>query len=640
MQKKPILIITGVLAIAICSFLFIRSKYLVKPEKKEVIAFLEGFNLDLKMSNTDTLLNYFDGKKNNKILIKLLGILSNKTASDGKTKPLFEVALVPDESIIKIINPEITQATVPIIFVDSGNVKQHSSIQFKLRKISEGHFKIIQFDGRGFINDLVAYENKIQIIDGYDKVVYSPITLEAFKTAQTLRTKYDSVIWFAHLDAKTYYYVVKGKWDEEKDINRYQDSIIEPYGIGLVSPELKEIIPPQFDLIYNINGTFPGLVEVEKDNKKGFYNLDGKNVVPVEFDQILPLNDKEELALLRKGSDYFYLEKDLIISNRVDINVGDYLPKIKDLNTPSDLNKKVLEVVTEYNSKQNHGAIYITPSYLSDLNIISKFNEFKNPLRKGIYEDVHTKYEVKPTDSQKENGNWIASAFYSIRDYFLGGRGEFYDTKRMVLADKKSNRLYAAEFGTDYSPDGSESLTDGTCDINSIKALTDSLLEVKTGVILYVQLYDSTKDVVAGPYYHYLKIKDNKLIELPGNRNFGFTKYVKMDDSYLDACYQIQNYQIQKSTYKNSNIKTVDHITPEMLRYMKNEIYASYCYKFKDKRWQDVFSDMVSAYDHGNEIPPNANVDDSLTVIDKYNINFINQKLNGVKSPLKVLAAK
>ena len=87
--------------------------------------------------------------------------------------------------------------------------------------------------------------------------------------------------------------------------------------------------------------------------------------------------------------------------------------------------------------------------------------------------------------------------------------------------------------------------------------------------------------------------------------------------------------------------KTIDQITPEMLRYIKNEIYADYRYQFKDKRWMEVFADMQSYNNYsGTDRPNNVNVDDSLTVIDKYNLNWIAQKLKGAKTKPNTLAAR
>ena len=90
--------------------------------------------------------------------------------------------------------------------------------------------------------------------------------------------------------------------------------------------------------------------------------------------------------------------------------------------------------------------------------------------------------------------------------------------------------------------------------------------------------------------------------------------------------------------YDTRQKKTVDHLTPEMLRYIKNEIYADYRYEFKDKRWLEIFAEMPSYQNYGEKNKPdNESVDDSLTAIDKYNINWISQKL---KEKNNTLAAK
>src|SRR6185437_11926957 len=120
-----------------------------------------------------------------------------------------------------------------------------------------------------------------------------------------------------------------------------------------------------------------------------------------------------------------------------------------------------------------------------------------------------------------------------------GGRSEFYDKKNIVIIDKRTGKWFTQDIGTDYTPDGGGSIKGEVCDINSIKAINDSLFEVKAGASLWIDLYDTTKSITAGPYYHYLAIKNNKLVELRNDRNFGFTKYIKMDESYLRGCYNM-----------------------------------------------------------------------------------------------------
>jgi hypothetical protein len=640
MKTKPFLYpILGITFIFVV-LLLAKCKSSLTGQKTEVSAFLTAFNKSIKVNNTDSLADYFDNGRQNPAFNRLVNLLTCRTGFNRNSKAIAAISLDVDGSDIKFINNDIAVARIPSKFSHDSLSDKQSVLTLTIHKVLPHKYKITVVDAKRFLADYVAYESFVRQKTMSEKDIFSPVTLAAFKTANSLKTKYDSVVWFAHVDQKTFYYVVKGKWNMERDINRYKDSVIEPYKMGLVSPELKEIIPPEYDLIHNISGTFPGLVEVEKDNKKGFYDLDGKIVVPVSYDQVLPIDDDANLAVLRNGDDYFYLKKDLSISGKADLKIGDFISKVKNLSNSFDLYKKAMEVVTEYNSKAEHGAIYIAPSYLVDMNMVSKVNDFKNPLRKIDYEEVHTNYLVNFTGNVKQPDNWLEASFYSIRDYFLGGRAEFYDKKNVVIVDKKNNRVFTQDIGIDYTPGEGGSELKGLCDVNNVKVINDSLYEVKAGAALYIELYDSTKSVEGGPYYHYLCVKNNKLIELPDNRNFGFTKYVKMDDSYLNNCY---NLLIGSGTFKDMQKKTINQITPEMLRYMKNEIFADYAYQFKDKRWISIFEngDNPAYNEHvNNNKPYNVSVDDSLTVIDKYNINWINQKLKGTKTPQNTIAAK
>ena len=94
-----------------------------------------------------------------------------------------------------------------------------ASLTLKIKKIAPHQYKIIQVDARRFLGDYGSFENLVRNKTISEKDIYSAITLEAFKTADQLKTRYDSVIWFAHLNNKTWFYVVKGKWSQRKDMN-------------------------------------------------------------------------------------------------------------------------------------------------------------------------------------------------------------------------------------------------------------------------------------------------------------------------------------------------------------------------------------------------------------------------------------
>jgi hypothetical protein len=359
--------------------------------------------------------------------------------------------------------------------------------------------------------------------------------------------------------------------------------------------------------------------------------------LPVNYDQIIPIKDNAALAVLRNGNDYYYLQKDMSVSGRVDLKVADFFPKIKDIGRNLNVHKRAFAVPMEYNSRDEYSAIYLPPSYLVDLGMTGRFMEFKNPFRKvgDFFAGFTEEYNIGYTNTVNLSNNWLTALFYSIEEFFVFGRGQMYNGKNLVILDKKKNKVYSCDMETDYrrKRERGESTAIG-CDVNNIRVLNDSIYEVKTGAVLYANMYHPAKELVGGTYYHYLVMRNGKLDELPNERHFGFTKYVKMDDSYLNGCYELSMGRIGAERHVKIN-----RITPDMLLYMKNEIYADYGYRFNDKRWQEVFEDMPAYYNEaGKPIPGKISVDDSLTDIDKYNINWINQKLDGGKTT--ILAAK
>lgn len=172
------------------------------------------------------------------------------------------------------------------------------------------------------------------------------------------------------------------------------------------------------------------------------------------------------------------------------------------------------------------------------------------------------------------------------------------------MVDEKQNKLIGFSAPSYHGGAEGGGALCGKCNENDFREVGDNLFEFKTTSDLTWR----GSGLDEGPFYHYLQINNGQLIALPEKRKFSFTKYVKMDDSYVNGCYVINN-------------KVLNQMPVQSLQFMKNEIYASYGYKFKKQYWQDIFS----AFRNDDKL--NANVDDSLTAIDKYNIAWINNKL-------------
>jgi hypothetical protein len=638
MKTKPVVITLAIIAVLICGFLFVRSKYLTPPHKAEVVTFLNQFNTTIKAGDVKPAKAYFDESMSKVIVNTLVNVLSNKTAMGSKAKPLFKVALNTDDSKISFINSEVATANIEATFHRDSIPDVVSTITFTIHKVGAGSYKIYKVDPALFNKDYTAFQNTVINRTVPEKDLFSPQTLAAFKTANGLKARYDSVLWFQYVDNKPWFYVVKGKLPEDFYWgNNAKDSEPIKYKMALLNPDLKEVIPAEYDLIHNVGGTIAGLIEVQKGNKVGFYDVAGKLVVPVNYDQALPLNDGENKALLKNGNDYSYLKNDLTIGEVLtDFKLADALPMVKYYAGSYKFSDKNTTDIMEYNDRTNFSSLIIPPGYLVEWKLLPKFLDLPNKLRTAVDElsvdgGEGSRYiDVKFDGEQKDESNWFSSAFYSIVNDYIGGRGGLYETKTLLVVDKKQNRVLGFDADTYFGEgEGGGTLSSG-CNENSLKAINDSLFEFKTTSNLNLALFDENDFLQEGPYYHYLQIKDGKLVALESKRIFP-TEHVKLDDSYLQGCYALVDY-----TYKGdeTEFKKVDHLTNAMLQYMKNEIYASYLYKFKSPRWNEIFKYRFNI----EENKQNVTVDDSLTAIDKYNINWINSKLNPQKPA--VLAAQ
>ncbi|QKJ32278.1 YARHG domain-containing protein [Mucilaginibacter mali] len=620
MKTKPMLILAA--ALLCCAAFFARcNRHSVNNEALN--SFLNLINLQVQNKQTKSLMQDFAMPKKKDAIRQLINLLCNQTGVSKNSRPIFTVTMNMEANDATVINEKLTKVIIPIKLHRDSIEEQSTTLTFKIKEVANSTFKIVDVDAKDFLGDYIGYENLVRRKTLKDADIYSPQTLAAFKVADKLKAKYDSIPWFQHVDGKTWFFVVKGKFDFYNGMGR---DTTHNFKMGLVSPDQKEIIPVDFDLIHNIGATFPNLVEVEKDHKRGFYNLTGEVALPVAYDQIYPLNDDEDLAIVRKGNDYYHWKKGFSLSDAdANIKIADYLPRIQAYGRTSKLTEQVMQNVMEHNSRENHGSVYIAPSYMTDWALLPPIQEFKNPLRKNIeYEEVSTLYELQ-FEGKEDNASWLASAFYSIRDNYIGGRGDLYVHNNVLVINKKNNRVYGHDLLSYLNESEGDGAINGKCNVNSLKPINDSLFEVTIGSSIYRPMYND-RTVDQGTEYHYLVIRNDKLEDLPNNRLFGFTKYVKMDDSYLKGCYEF-------SDANNKNPSSTDHITPDLLRYMKNEIYAEYKYRFKDKKWAEVFG-----WDKDQDDKYHDNVDDSLTVIDKYNINFINQKLKSTGG--QKLAAK
>lgn len=268
----------------------------------------------------------------------------------------------------------------------------------------------------------------------------------------------------------------------------------------------------------------------------------------------------------------------------------------------------------EFNSRDFFSSVIISPSYLVDWDILPQYVLLPDRLRKiGQNEEEYSEYYNIKFSSKKADDGVFNTIYHSIEDNYLGSRGGLYTSKHVLVVNKQSNKIMGFSAPGYDGPGDSGGELSGVCGDNSFKQINDTLYEFKTTSNRLDSLNGLPFD--EGPFYHYMHLKNGKLKALPTERIFAFTKFVKMDDSYLSGCYLLGKH-------------AQDHIPVEFLEYAKNEIFAEYGYKFKTKKWADEFQyqGMQSEME-----PKNDSVDDSLTTIDKYNINWLDKKIKSLK---------
>ena len=88
--------------------------------------------------------------------------------------------------------------------------------------------------------------------------------------------------------------------------------------------------------------------------------------MPAEYEQVLPLNDADNLALLKKGDDYAFLKRDYTISDKlVDFKIGDVLQKVKHFSGEFTLSDASTKNTMEYNDREVNPSLLISPAYIS-----------------------------------------------------------------------------------------------------------------------------------------------------------------------------------------------------------------------------------------------------------------------------------
>ncbi len=480
---------------------------------------------------------------------------------------------------------------------------------------SEG--RVVQ--GENLVEESVSEENEVQtrkssLVKQDQLSVYTPpdesnekvsyLDSLELKQIDSLRNIYSEVAAYSRIGRDVFYYVVRGELSLPEHAADFPFTEGD-YKVGLVSSVGENLLPAKFDLIGSIGALAPNCVEVYQDDKVGLYNIKSGTYLSPKYDYLIPSQDSKFIAYGRTGNTLESINSNMS-TQLVDKAQADRVERyaVQDWKvSTSDLDGEVMiSPRVEYNLDDANECpyFYIFPKYWQlSINRINIANLCISDEKMYAFGTEELEAEV-----QEQLTFWDNIKINLVKLYELIGDGRGYTNDQLFLVNHK-NKNTDTNFAIIEFPDG-ESYAECACDLTTERSIIqDSLFQFKgIGSDYEYGLYCGTK-------YSYVYIKPSGDIEqLNSNRNFSFTKWIKINSTYFEGCY-FKGYDKDNREVVFNKLNAYD------LDIMRNEIFADYGYKFKSEEWNEFFS-QFKWYK-----PTLDNVDSLLTDIDKHNIEVI-----------------
>ncbi len=425
------------------------------------------------------------------------------------------------------------------------------------------------------------------------------------KIAKEISKKYDQFIFYCLIDKKPYYCVTKGK--EKFDIWTMNFNSEKKFKVGLLDEYLKEIIPVEYDKIYNPNDIIDGGIIVEKNNKRGIYDFSGNLIVEVSYDAIYPSFHQEVLVQVKKDNKFGWIDmqkKEHFDDNSTYSNspiASDLILKWKTFRN-NIIFWRVCQLINDWEDYDNAGMLF-TPAYIYELGMMPEyFPSVVMDKSKEYYmgsDSVFAQVVEKKTFGEKVIG--------FVTDFIetgVEGRGYQMKQQELILVNQELDTISTLVIGYGDANWGDY------CFEPFYNFYGDTMIEIVKENHWEYELHSL-------PKYEYYRIEKNGQIEhLNTNRYFAYTKFVKITEDYFKGCFYYYLEMENDEDFEN-NIEVYEHLTLEDLDIMRNEIFAEYGMKFNTDKWK-VYFEKFDWYQ-----PKYDNVEDKLTEIDKHNLDII-----------------
>jgi hypothetical protein len=563
--------------------------------EKDIRVFLTSFQNSLDKPDAE-ILKFFNTPQTNEVIMLAVDVLRNKDMANIKCIPSFDKALIYfEDQGIRVVIPTNVQST------DMGiDLKNESTLTLYLKR-KDNSFYISKLEGDEFYNSYVSLRNQMDGSFDLEKELLSRKSV--YDKAKELQQQYDSVIWYAQYDSTTYFYVVNGEWSNY--FIHYWDNAVKPtnYKMGLVDQNGKVIVPVEYDLVGTLGFSLPNTVEVKKDGKVGYFNLEGQQLIPPDFDMIIPYA-AEEILIVKKDTTYGWFNSayQYYPSGFSSPTAAGYIKTFQFLPSQFVLSEKT-KTLCEIPYKENLGyGIIIPPSYWTKTGI---FREILGGFTIGeLRLTANTEFIETNSSNITSITDKINALIMTVKERYLDGREEFYTHDRLVYINSTNDTLATQELSADGKVE--------------FKRIDETLVELK-----YLDHYSYEPegyDEYPILMYNYIRLNsDFSVTTLKTNRRFSFTQFVKMDSAYITGEFK---------TWVNDKEKVIYGLSVNTLFMMRNEILADYGYRFSQQPDIDQFKYFkwyTPEYDSFSQI------EDKLTEIDKHNLAFLEKILGPLK---------
>ncbi|HTJ48515.1 MAG TPA: WG repeat-containing protein, partial [Cyclobacteriaceae bacterium] len=372
------------------------------------------------------------------------------------------------------------------------------------------------------------------------------------------------------------------------------------------------IIPLDYDLVGTPGMIESNVVEVKKDGLVGFYSIEGKQLIAPEYDWIIPYDENDTYALVKRDTTYGWLTKSYVYNAGFPskdaehyIKNYEFLPRQFTL---SNDEQSMAEIPTD----QYIGyGILMPPTYWT---ITGIFDEIMPGFTKG--ENMYTGYREYITADHafiQTVANNISALITTIKERYLEGREEFYEHNQLTFVNARGETLTTDNL---YSTGGVV-----------FTKLDNTLLQAKiienNGGSEEFDMPENGEEWNLPIYKYYRLDNDLSIQPLTSNRRFIQTEFTKLDSSYLMGEFTFYNAETQQND-------TRTFLSNMTLTEMRDEILASYGYIFKDE-------EIARQYSYRDWYKPHyenyADFADQLTDIDRHNLAFLERIIGSLDTP-------